>query len=127
MDPIMIAKSPEECCLIEASVNSVRISVRFVKSSNLEELLGHMLGRFMQLRADKFEVMRRKPSDPSYDYSFLVSADHLQTYKKEEIINFILEFINGISKEINELKMHVMDHSRKAANFFVKGASGQPI
>ena len=127
MDPVTITKASDECCLIESSINSVRVSLRVVKSSNLEVLLSHMLARFMQLRADKFEVLRRKPADPSYDYSFLISADHLQTYKKEEIINFILEFINGISKEINELKLHVMNHSRLAANFYVKGASNQPL
>ena len=77
MEPILIAKSAEECTQVESSVNSVRISVRFVKSSPFEELLSHMLARFMQLRADKFEVLRRKPVDPSYDYAFLVSYDHL--------------------------------------------------
>ena len=127
MEPIHITKTSEECCLIESSVNSVRISIRVIKSSNLEVLLSHMLARFMQLRADKFEVLRKKPADPSYDYSFLISADHLQVYKKEEIINFVLEFINSISREINELKLHVMNNSRLAANFFVKGASNQPI
>mgnify|MGYP001626562780 CR=1 FL=1 len=127
MDPVYVTKSADECCLIESSVNSVRVSVRILKSSNLETLLAHMLARFMQMRADKFEVLRRKPADPSYDYSFLVSADHLQTYKKEEIINFILEFINSVSREINELKLHVMNSSRLAANSFVQGASNQPI
>ena len=123
MEPITICKSNEEVCLIESSINSVRISIRYVKSNELEKLISHMLGRFMQLRADKFEILRRKPADPSYDFSFLISADHLQIYKKEELINFILEFINGIGKEINELKLNVMNQARLCANLFIKGSS----
>ena len=86
-----------------------------------------MLARFMELRADKFEILRRKPVDADYDFSFLISADHLQVYKKEEIVNFILEFINGIGKEINEMKLNVMNQSRIASTFYVQGASNQPI
>jgi hypothetical protein len=52
-----------------------------------------MLERFMSLRADKFEILRKKPAHDDFDFSFLVSDDHLQRFKKEELINFMLEFI----------------------------------
>jgi hypothetical protein len=65
----------------------VRISVAIKKSAEVEVLLTHMLERFMSLRADKFEILRKKPAFPEYDFSFLVSDDHLQRFKKEEIIN----------------------------------------
>ena len=51
-----------------------------------------MLERFLSLRADKFQILRKKPID-KYDFSFLITEDHLAKFKKEEIINFILEFI----------------------------------
>ena len=127
MEPVTITKSNQEICFIESSINSVRVSIRYQKSNDLEKLLSKMLGNFMMLRADKFEILRRKPADPSYDFSFLISADHLKTYKKEELINFILEFINSIGKEINELKLDVMNQARLCANVFIKGASGQEI
>ena len=54
--------------------------------------------------------MRRIPVEPTkYDFSFLITDDHLQKYKKEEIINFILEFIQGIDKEITEMKLAIIN------------------
>lgn len=93
MKPLVISKSDQEKCLIEASINSVRISLATKKNQDIEELLTRMLERFLALRADKFAIMRKKPAHEDYDYSFLITDDHLQRYKKEELINFILEFI----------------------------------
>ena len=126
LDPILISKSEMESCLIEASVNSVRISISIRKNDELVILLTHMLERFMSLRADKFEILRKKAVD-GYDFSFLVSADHLQMYKKEELINFIIEFIHGIDKEINDLKLCVTSHAGTSARFFTNGLSNNKL
>ena len=93
MRPLLIAKSETEKCLIEASINSVRISITIKKAQEIEILLTHMLERFLSLRADKFQIMRKKPAHEGYDFSFLITDEHLMKFKKEEIINFILEFI----------------------------------
>lgn len=93
MAPVTISKSEKEHCLIEGSINSVRVSIAIKKSSETEVLLTHMLERFMALRADKFEIFRKVPISPEYDFSFLITDDHLQRFKKEELLNFILEFI----------------------------------
>ena len=78
-----------------------------------------MVQRFFALRADKFKIMRRIPVEPTkYDFSFLITDDHLQKYKQEEIINFILEFIQGIDKEITEMKLAIINQSRIAASYF---------
>ena len=93
VNPVNICKNEYEMCLIESSINSVRISFS-VKKNEIENLLTHMLQRFLALRADRFKIMRRVPADPEkYDFSFLITEDHLAKYKKEELINFILEFI----------------------------------
>ncbi len=92
MNPLLISKSEQEKCLVEASVNSVRISISIKKNQEIEVLLTHMLERFLSLRADKFQILRKKPIE-GYDYSFLLTDEHLQKYKKEELVNFILEFI----------------------------------
>ena len=113
--------------MIEASVNSVRVSVSIKKNDELVILLTHMLERFMSLRADKFEILRKKPAHEGFDFSFLISADHLQKYKKEELINFMIEFIHGIDKEINDLKLCVTSHAGTAARFFTNGCSGNKI
>ena len=91
-----------------------------IKKNEVEELLTHMLQRFFALRADKFKIMRRVPANPDkYDFSFLITEDHLQKYKKEELINFILEFMQGIDKEISEMKLAIINQSRIASSYFV--------
>jgi len=125
--PITIAKSEQEYVLIESSINSTRISVSIKKGLEIEVLLSHMLERFMSLRADKFEILRKKPAYDNYDFSFLISNDHLQAYKKEELINFMLEFIQGIDKEIAEMKLAVVNQSRQAACFFTYGLCNNKV
>ena len=127
LSPILIARSEFEMTLIESSINSTRISVAIRKGLEVEVLLTHMLERFMSLRADKFEILRKKPAHENYDFSFLVSDDHLQLYKKEELINFILEFIQGIDKEISEMKLAVVNQSRQAACFFTNGLANNKL
>jgi len=126
-EPIMICKSEKECCLIESSINSVRISIKIKKGLEIEHLLTKMLERFMSLRADRFEIFRKKPAHEGYDFSFLISATHLLTYRKEELINFVLEFVAGVDKEVNELKLDVINSARFAANFFTNACSNNVI
>ena len=126
-EPVLISKSEHDCCLIKSSINSVRISIKIRKNMEIESLLTRMLERFMSLRADRFEIFRKKVAHEGYDFSFLISANHLLVYKKEELINFVLEFIAGIDKEINELKLDVINSARFAANFFITAASNNPI
>lgn len=78
-----------------------------------------MLQRFFALRADKFKIMRKKPADPAnYDFSFLITEDHLEKYRKEDLINFMLEFIQGIDKEISEMKLAILSQARMSAGYF---------
>jgi actin related protein 2/3 complex subunit 4 len=90
---LIICKSEQEKCYIEASINSVRVSIAIKKNQEIEELLTHMLERFLALRADKFHILRKKPAHEDYDFSFLITDEHLVKFKKEELINFMLEFI----------------------------------
>jgi hypothetical protein len=48
-------------------------------------------------------------------------------FKKEELINFILEFVQGIDKEISEMKLSVINHSRMAACFFTNGLANNKL
>jgi len=81
----------------------------------------------MTLRADKFEILRKKPAHDAYDFSFLIAEEHLLKFKKEELINFILEFVQGIDKEISEMKLSVINHSRMAACFFTNGLANNKL
>ena len=113
--------------MVEASINSVRVSIAIKKNQEIEVLLTHMLERFLSLRADKFQIMRKKPAFEEYDFSFLITDEHLVKFKKEEIINFILEFIQGIDKEINDMKLAIINQTRIAAAFFTNAISNNPI
>ena len=93
----------------------------------IEHLLVRMLERFMALRADRFEIFRKKAAHEGYDFSFLIAANHLLIYRKEELVNFVLEFVAGIDKEVNELKLDVINSARFAANFFVNATSNNDI
>jgi actin related protein 2/3 complex subunit 4 len=125
--PITVSKSEYQHCMIEASINSVRISICIKKLDDIENLLSHMLERFMSLRADKFEILRKKSAHKDFDFSFLISDEHLLRFKKEELINFILEFVQGIDKEISEMRLSITTHSRKAACFFTNALAGNRI
>lgn len=123
----MIAKSEHEYCLIEASVNSVRFSITIRKQLDLEQHLTRMLERFMSLRADKFHILRRKPISPEYDFSFLISDEHLTLFKKEELINFLLEFVQAIGREIADMLLLVNNFTRCAATYYVHGVAGAKV
>jgi len=47
--------------LIEASINSVRISISIKQADEIEKILCHKFMRFMMMRAENFIVLRRKP------------------------------------------------------------------
>jgi len=112
MKPITISRTEHEACLIEGSVNSVRISFLVKKGDpnrpeeSVEILLSHMYQRFFALRADRFKIYRKKPVE-GFDFSFLITETHLSMYKKEELINFVLQFIQGIEKEVMDLKLAI--------------------
>ena len=125
--PLVISKSEQEHTMIEASINSVRVSVAIRKSDEVFDLLTKMLERFMALRADRFKILRKKPAHEGYDFSFLIWNEHLLEFKKEELINFILEFVQGIEQEITELKMMVRNHCTMTTNFFSHGCCNKPL
>lgn len=95
MKPIHIAYSEHENCLIEGSVNSVRISFLIKKGDpnnpdgSVEVLLSRMYQQFLALRAERFKIFRKKAME-GYDFSFLITEDHLTKYRKEDLINLVV-------------------------------------
>lgn len=117
LQPLYIARNEKEHVLIESSVNSTRVSINLRKQQEIEFMLLGMMERFLSLRASQFEVLRRKPIK-GYDFSFLITSDHLEFMKKDTIVNFITEFIEVISKEITDMKLSINQQCRVAANYF---------
>jgi actin related protein 2/3 complex subunit 4 len=74
---------------------------------------------FIMNRADKMEIYRKKPKE-GFDVSFLITNYHLEVYRKEDIIDFIVEFIQDIEKEINDMKLIVNSQCRVSSTFFME-------
>ncbi|GBG69648.1 hypothetical protein CBR_g4477 [Chara braunii] len=119
LDPIIICRNESERVLIERSINSVRISVKVKQADELENILAKKFLRFLSLRAETFEVLRRKAVD-GYDISFLITNFHCEQMNKNKIIDFIVQFVEDIDKEINELKLSINTRGRLVAAEFMK-------
>ena len=117
-----IARNDQEKCLIESSINSIRLSFTIKKPKEIEKLLSHLFERFISLRADKFFIIRKKPVE-GYDFSFLVTNKHIEIMHREHIINFIVTFILDIEKEITEMKIAINTQMRIAAAYFMNSIS----
>ena len=58
LKPITICRNEHECCLIESSINSVRISFKVKAIDQLEALLIKKFMAFLMQRAEPFGIMR---------------------------------------------------------------------
>ncbi|KAL8162840.1 hypothetical protein V2J09_014329 [Rumex salicifolius] len=58
---ILICRNEAEKCLIETSINSLRISLKVKQADELENILTKKFLRFLSMRAEAFQVLRRKP------------------------------------------------------------------
>ena len=75
--------------------------------------------RFMMLRAENFIVLRRKPIE-GYDISFLITNIQTEQMYKNKLVDFILQFMEDIDKEISEMKLSLNARARISAEEFLK-------
>eukprot|EP01033_Poteriospumella_lacustris_P007293 gene7293-5246_t len=119
LNPLIVSRSEKESCLIEASVNSVRVSIRIKQADDIEEILCHKFTRFLMQRSEQFLIMRRKAIE-NYDISFLITHSHLETMWKHKLIDFIIQFMEDIDKEISAMKIAINGRARMVATEFLK-------
>lgn len=117
--PIVIARSEEEKVEIESSINSVRVNIVIKKHAEIEKLIVGIYTQFLMNRADKYNLLRKKPKE-GYDISFLISNFHLEVYKKEDIIDFIVDFVQDLVKEVTDMKMTVNSQSRYVTTYLME-------
>ena len=60
------------------------------------------------------------PGSQGYSISFLVTHAHLEKMWKEKLIDFIIDFMEDIDKEISAMKLAVNARSRLVATEFMK-------
>ena len=119
LKPIIISRNEDENVEIEPTINSVRVNIVIKKHADIEGLLMDIYSNFIMNRADKMEIYRKKPKD-GFDVSFLITNYHLEIYRKEDIIDFIVEFIQDIEKEINDMKLIVNSQCRISSTYFME-------
>ncbi|XP_066930108.1 actin-related protein 2/3 complex subunit 4 [Clytia hemisphaerica] len=117
--PLCIARNEKEKVLIEGSINSVRVSIAVKQADEIEKILCHKFMRFMMLRAENFFVLRRKPVE-GYDISFLITNFHTEQMYKNKLVDFVIQFMEEIDKEISEMKLALNARARISAEEFLK-------
>lgn len=119
LTPVVISRNEKEKVLIESSINSIRISIAVKQADEIEKILCHKFMRFMMMRAENFVILRRKPVE-GYDISFLITNVHTEQMFKHKLVDFIIQFMEEIDKEINDMKLAVNSRARISAEEFLK-------
>jgi len=123
LNPLTISRNKSEKVLIEGSINSLRISVAIKKADEVDIILSKRFMRFLTQRAESFVILRRKPIE-GYDISFLVTNAHTESMYKHKLIDFIIQFMEEIDKEISEMKLSVNARARVVAQEYLRSFQG---
>ncbi|KIJ67647.1 hypothetical protein HYDPIDRAFT_127830 [Hydnomerulius pinastri MD-312] len=118
LNPLTISRNENERVLIETSVNSIRMSIKIKQADEIERILCHKFTRFMMQRAESFVVLRRKPV-PGYDISFLITNVHSETMLKHKVVDFIIQFMEEVDREISEMKLSLNARARTVAESYL--------
>jgi len=119
LNPVVVSRNNKERVLIEGSVNSVRISISIKQSDEVEQILCKRFTRFMTQRAENFVILRRKAVE-GYDISFLITNFHCENMYKHKLVDFIIQFMEEVDKEISEIRLAVNARARITAQEFLK-------
>ena len=118
LNPVIIARTPQERVLVEGSINSLRISIGVKQADELEKLLAKKFMRFLAQRAEPFVILRRK-AVKGYDISFLVTNFHTETMYKHKLVDFIITFMKEVDSEISKMKSSVNTRARIVAQTYL--------
>ncbi|KAI0297138.1 hypothetical protein BC826DRAFT_951826 [Russula brevipes] len=122
LNPLTISRNENERVLIEPSVNSIRVSIKIKQADEIERILCHKFTRFLMQRAESFIVLRRKPIK-GYDISFLITNTHTESMLKHKIVDFIIQFMEDVDREISEMKLSLNARARTVAESYLTAVS----
>ena len=117
--PVIISRNEAEKVEIETSINSVRVNIAVKKHQEIDKLIVGIYSNYLMNRANQLNILR-KVAKKDYDISFLITNFTLENYKKEDIIDFIIEFIQDFTKEVTDMKMTVNSQSRFATTYLME-------
>ena len=115
---MVVSRNKNEKVLIEASINSVRVSIKIKQSDDMERILCKKMMRFLMMRAENFFILRRKAVD-DYDISFLITNFHTEDMFKHKLVDFVVQFMSDIDSEISAMKLATNARARIVANEFL--------
>jgi len=119
LQPVVVSRNKEEKVFIEGSINSLRVSIKIKQADELEQILVKKFMRFLTQRAENFVILRRKPVQ-GYDISFLITNFHIESMWKHKLVDFILQFMEDVDKEVSEMKLSVNARARSTAQEFLQ-------
>jgi len=70
-------------------------------------------------RSEQFFIMRRKAVE-GYDISFLITHTHLEKMWKHKLVDFIVNFLEEVDKEISGMKIAVNARARLVASEYLR-------
>ncbi|SLM33328.1 actin-related protein 2 3 complex subunit 4 [Lasallia pustulata] len=94
LNPLTVSRNENEKVLIEPSINSVRVSIKIKQADEIENILG-------------------------YDISFLITNFHTEEMLKHKLVDFIIQFMEEVDKEISEMKLFLNARARFVAESFL--------
>ncbi|KAI9222800.1 hypothetical protein BC828DRAFT_377564 [Blastocladiella britannica] len=118
LNPIVVSRNEGERVLIEPSINSVRVSIKIKQANEIEKILVHKFTRFLMMRAENFVILRRKAID-GYDISFLITNFHTEQMYKHKLVDFIIQFMEEVDKEISEMQLSLNARARVVAESYL--------
>ncbi|TPX39971.1 hypothetical protein SeMB42_g01134 [Synchytrium endobioticum] len=118
LTPVAISRNENERVLVEGSINALRVSIKIKQADEIERILCHKFTRFMTQRAENFVVLRRKPIE-GYDISFLITNFHTEQMYKHKLVDFIVQFMEDVDKEISEMKLSLNARARIVAESYL--------
>lgn len=84
------------------------------------------------MRAEGFVILRRKPipvgsplggerwaNSQGYDISFLITNFHAESMLKHKLVDFIIQFMEDVDKEISEMKLSLNARARIVAESYL--------
>ncbi|KAI7942593.1 hypothetical protein MJO28_012620 [Puccinia striiformis f. sp. tritici] len=118
LTPLYISRTPSEYVLIEPSINSVRLSIKIKQADDIEHILARGVTRFLSLRAENFIILRRKPIK-SFDISFLITSRNIESMIRLKVVDFIIQFMEDVDREISEMKLSLNARARIVAESYL--------
>eukprot|EP00049_Salpingoeca_infusionum_P017224 m.352194 g.352194 ORF g.352194 m.352194 type:complete len:150 (-) comp16463_c0_seq1:151-600(-) len=118
LTPVTVSRTEDQQVLIEGSVNAIRVSIKIKQANEIEKILCKKFMRFMMMRADNFFVLRRK-AVAGYDISFLITNFHTEQLYKHKLVDFVIQFMTDIDKEISDMQLMVNARARISAESFL--------